>query len=109
MVTWCSCITSNNADWTLAGAVDLIGQEEVAEHRAQLGFEPALVGPPDAGADQIRGDQVGVNWIRWNSRPTPGPRWRWCGSWPTPGPPPTADGRSNNATRTRSSIPLGPQ
>ena len=41
------------------GAVDLIGEQEVAEHRAEFGFEAALVGSPDPGPDQIGGDQVG--------------------------------------------------
>ena len=41
------------------GAVDLVGEQEVAVHGAELGLEAALVGPPDPGPDQIGGDQVG--------------------------------------------------
>ena len=35
IVTWCSCITSSSADCTFAGAVDLVREQEVAEHTAR--------------------------------------------------------------------------
>ena len=41
------------------GAVDLVGEEEVAEHRAELGVEVAGRGPVDPRADEVRGDEVG--------------------------------------------------
>ena len=40
------------------GAVDLVGQQEVAEDGPQLGVERAFAGPVDAGADEIGGDEV---------------------------------------------------
>ena len=40
-------------------AVDLVGEQEVAEHRAELGVEPARVGPVDARADEVGGHEVG--------------------------------------------------
>ena len=40
-------------------AVDLVGQEQVGEHRAQRGAELARLLVVDAGADQVGGDQVG--------------------------------------------------
>ena len=39
-------------------AVDLVGEEEVAEHRAELGVEGAGVGAVDAGADEVARDEV---------------------------------------------------
>ena len=40
IVTWRSCITSSSADCTFAGrAVDLVREQEVAEHRPELGLE----------------------------------------------------------------------
>ena len=41
------------------GAVDLVGEQEVAEHRAQLGVEVAGRRAVDPGADEVRGDEVG--------------------------------------------------
>src|SRR5437764_6695221 len=41
------------------GAVDLVGQQQVAEHRAELGREVAPAGVVNAGADQIGRDEVG--------------------------------------------------
>ena len=41
------------------GAVDLVGEQEVAEHRAELGVEGAGVGTVDARPDEVRGHQVG--------------------------------------------------
>src|SRR3954464_9490436 len=40
------------------GAVDLVGQQEVAEHGAELRVEPARVGAVDAGADEIGRHEV---------------------------------------------------
>ena len=40
-------------------AVDLVGEQEVAEDRAELGVEGALAGPVDARADEIGRDEVG--------------------------------------------------
>ena len=40
-------------------AVDLVGQEEVAEDRAELGVERPLLRAIDARADQVRRDEVG--------------------------------------------------
>ena len=40
-------------------AVDLIGQQEVAEDRAELGVECALAGPVDARADEVGRHQIG--------------------------------------------------
>ena len=40
-------------------AVDLVGEQEVAEHRAELGLERPLVGPVDARADEVGGHEVG--------------------------------------------------
>jgi hypothetical protein len=40
-------------------AVDLVGEQQVGEHRAELGAERAAVGLPDPGADDVGGDQVG--------------------------------------------------
>ena len=40
-------------------AVDLVGQQEVGEDRAELGAELAVVGLPDAGADEVGGHEVG--------------------------------------------------
>ena len=39
--------------------VDLVGEQEVAEHGAELGVERALLRAVDARADEIRGDEVG--------------------------------------------------
>ena len=45
IVTWCSCMTSRSADWTLAGrAVDLVGEQEVGEDGAGLDLEAAWSG-----------------------------------------------------------------
>ncbi len=41
------------------GAVDLVGQQEVREDRAELDVEARLAGPQDAGADEVGGHQVG--------------------------------------------------
>ena len=40
-------------------AVDLVGEQEVAEHRPQLGVEAAGVRPVDARADEVGGHEVG--------------------------------------------------
>ncbi len=40
-------------------AVDLVREQEVAEHRAELGVEAAAVRPVDARADEVRRDEVG--------------------------------------------------
>ena len=40
------------------GAVDLVGEQEVGEHRAELGVEGAAVRAVDARADQVAGDEV---------------------------------------------------
>ena len=40
-------------------AVDLVGEQQVAEDRAELGVERAGVRPPDARADEVRRDEVG--------------------------------------------------
>ena len=40
-------------------AVDLVRQEEVAEHRPELGVERPLLRAIDARADQVRRDEVG--------------------------------------------------
>ena len=40
-------------------AVDLVREQEVAEHRAELGVEAAGVRPVDARADEVRGHEVG--------------------------------------------------
>jgi hypothetical protein len=40
-------------------AVDLVGEQEVAEHRAELGVEAAGVLPVDARADEVRRHEVG--------------------------------------------------
>ena len=60
IVTWRSCITSSSADCTFAGrAVDLVGEQEVAEDRAELGVERALAGAVDARADEVGRDEIG--------------------------------------------------
>ena len=41
------------------GPVDLVGQDEVGEHRAELDVEALGRGPVDAGADEVGRDQVG--------------------------------------------------
>ena len=59
IVTWRSCITSSSADCTLAGrAVDLVGEQEVAEHGPELGVERALARPVDARPDEVRRDEI---------------------------------------------------
>jgi hypothetical protein len=40
-------------------AVDLVGEEEVAEHRAEVGLEPAVVRTIDARSDEVRRHEVG--------------------------------------------------
>ncbi len=40
-------------------AVDLVGEQEVAEDRTELGVERLLPGPVDAGADEVRRHEVG--------------------------------------------------
>ena len=40
-------------------AVDLVGEHEVGEHRAELDVEGVLAGLVDAGADDVGGHQVG--------------------------------------------------
>ncbi len=40
-------------------AVDLVGEQEVAEDGAELGLERALVGPVDARADEVGRHEVG--------------------------------------------------
>jgi hypothetical protein len=40
-------------------AVDLVGEQEVAEHGAELGVEAARVGAIDARADEVGGHEVG--------------------------------------------------
>jgi DNA-binding Lrp family transcriptional regulator len=53
-------MTSRRADCTLAGApVDLVGEDEVGEHGAELDPERLARRPVDAGADEVRGDEVG--------------------------------------------------
>ena len=53
-------MTSSSADCTFAGcAVDLVGEQEVDHHRAQLGVELLLALPVDAGTDDVGGHQVG--------------------------------------------------
>ena len=48
-------------------AVDLVGEQEVAEHRAELGVEGAGRRAVDPGPDEVaRGRGPGVNWIRRN-------------------------------------------
>ncbi len=53
-------MTSSKADCTFGGRpVDLVREEEVAEHRAQLGVERAVAGaeharPHEVGRDEIR-------------------------------------------------------
>jgi len=43
IVTWYSCITSSSALCTFAGApVDLVGEQQVREHRAERGVELAV-------------------------------------------------------------------
>ena len=41
------------------GAVDLVGEQEVAHHRAELDVELLLTLPVDPGADDVGGHQVG--------------------------------------------------
>ena len=53
-------MTSSSADCTLAGrAVDLVGEQEVAEDGAELGVERPLAGAVDARADEVGGHEVG--------------------------------------------------
>ena len=60
IVTCRSCITSSSADCTFAGrAVDLVGEQEVAEHRAELRLELVLVGTEDPRADEVARNEVG--------------------------------------------------
>ena len=40
-------------------AVDLVGEQEVAEDRAELGLELRAVGPVDARADEVGRNEVG--------------------------------------------------
>jgi hypothetical protein len=42
-----------------SGAVDLVGQEEVAEDRSQFGIEALASRLVDAGPDEVGGDEVG--------------------------------------------------
>jgi hypothetical protein len=59
-VTWCSSIASSSALCVFGtGAVDLVGEQHVSEHRAGMedeGLARALV---DADADQVRRHEVG--------------------------------------------------
>jgi hypothetical protein len=41
------------------GAVDLVGEQEVGQHRPELGVEAPAVGAVDAGPDEVRRDEVG--------------------------------------------------
>ena len=41
------------------GTVDLVGEQEVDHHRAELGVELLLALPVDAGTDDVGGHQVG--------------------------------------------------
>ena len=64
MVTCFSCITSKQRLCTLAGAVDLVGQQQVGEHRPSV--VPRLAGllVVDARARRSAGTRSGVNWMR---------------------------------------------
>ena len=70
MVTWCSCMTSRRADWTLAGA-RLISS---ASRKLQWTGPSSVSKPPWSGR-QIRvptrseGTRSGVNWMRWKRAP----------------------------------------
>src|SRR4029453_16241380 len=110
MVTWRSCITSNNADWTLAGA-RLISS---ASRKLQDTGPSSVSNPPWSGR-QIRvpirseGTRSGVNWIRWKLPPRTWARVAMVRVLASPGTP--SNSRcppDNNATRTRSSMPSWP-
>ena len=58
--TWRSAITSSSADCTFAGrTVDLVGEHDVGEHRAELDVERLLRRPVDARADEVGRHEVG--------------------------------------------------
>ena len=65
MVTWCSCITSNSADWTLAGARLISSANKKLQNTG-----PSSVSKPPWSGRQIlvptrsEGTRSGVNWIR---------------------------------------------
>ena len=61
-VTRCSCIASSSADCVFGGgAVDLVGEHEVAEDRSLLEAEPPLAALLD---DDVRADDVGRHEVR---------------------------------------------
>ena len=58
IVTWRSCMTSSRADWTLAGArLISSASRKLANTGPELGVE-RVVGPVDAGADEVGRDEV---------------------------------------------------
>ena len=60
MVTWCSCMTSSSADWTLAEErLISSASEQVGKDRAELGHEAAVGAGVHARANQVGRDQVG--------------------------------------------------
>ena len=60
IVTWRSCITSSSADWTLAGArLISSARTKFVNTGPELGLERAVVGAPDAGADEVARNEVG--------------------------------------------------
>ena len=60
IVTWCSCMTSSSADWTLAGArLISSASRKLAKTGPELDLEVGLAGPVDARPDEVGGHQVG--------------------------------------------------
>ena len=59
-MTWCSCITSSRADWTLAGArLISSASRKLAKTGPSSVSKSAWSGPVDAGADEVGRHQVG--------------------------------------------------
>jgi len=59
IVTWCSCITSRRALHLGRRAVDLVGEQQIAENGTERGAEVAALLVVDARADEVRRHEVG--------------------------------------------------
>src|SRR5215211_6640016 len=110
MVTWCSCITSSRADWTLAGA-RLISS---ASRKLQNTGPSSVSKPPWSGRQILvptrsEGTRSGVNWMRWKLPPNTWAKVAMVRVLASPGTPSSSRcPPDNNATRTRSSMPSWP-
>src|SRR5918992_1588663 len=110
MVTWCSCMTSSRADWTLAGARLISSASRKLQNTG-----PSSVSKPPWSGRQIRvptrseGTRSGVNWMRWKLPPRTWARVAMVRVLASPGTPSSSRcPPDNNATRTRSSMPSWP-